>query len=62
MSCHLTHFCVSVYLVVNELSEYLWKLSEVDVDQLCLEIETEQRKEVPLFNQNQLIVSLKGGL
>ena len=38
--------------------EYLGKLCEVDVDELCLEIETHERKEVSLLDLNQLIVAL----
>lgn len=38
--------------------EDLWQLRKVDMDQLCLQIQTEERKKVAFLYLNQLIVSL----
>ena len=50
---------VSVDLGVGEVLEDLWELGQVDVDELRLQIQAEQREEVTLLHYNQLVVSLK---
>ena len=50
---------VSLDLGGHQVVEDLGELGQVDVDQLSLEVQTEQRKEVPFLNLQQLVVSLQ---
>ena len=54
------HLCVALGLGGNEVVEDLGNLSEVDVDELCLEVQAEEGEEVSFFYLNQLIVPLGG--
>lgn len=42
----------------HEVVEDLRELGEVDVDQLSLQVQTQEREKVPFLDLNQLIVSL----
>ena len=55
---HSTHLCMTFDLCCDEIVKYLRKLCEVDVDQLSLEVETQERKEVAFLYFNQLVVTL----
>ena len=52
------HLRVTFDLCRDEVMKYLRKLCEVDVDQLSLQIQTQEGEEVTLLNFNQLVIPL----
>ena len=58
LSILCTHLCVTFDLCGDEVVEDLGQLSEVDVDQLSLQVQAQQGEEIPLLNLNQLIIPL----
>lgn len=50
---------MSLDLCGHEVVEDLGELGEVDVDQLSLQVQTQEREKVPFLNLNQLVVSLE---
>ena len=56
-----TNLCMSLDLSGDKVSEDLRDLCQVDVNELSLQVQTEERKEVPFLNLNQLIVPLERG-
>ena len=55
---HIPHLCVTFDLCGDEVMKDLRELCEVDVDQLSLQIQTQEREEIALLNFYQLVVSL----